>query len=69
MPRYLEIAASKKRNLNWDAVRDVPVPGGLVYDMRKLPMRGVDDNTYNGVYSEHFIEHLEKERMICSRKR
>lgn len=64
MPRYLEIAASYKRNLNWDAVRDVPVPGGLVYDMRKLPMDGVSDNTYNGVYNEHFIEHLEKDEGI-----
>ena len=64
MPKYLEIAASKKRNLNWDAVRDVPVPGGLVYDMRKLPMQGVSANTYNGVYNEHFIEHLEKDEGI-----
>ena len=32
----------------------------MVYDMTKLPMRGVSDNTYDGVYSEHFIEHLTK---------
>ena len=61
---YLEIAASKKRGLNWDAVRDVPLPGVMVYDMRNLPMIGISDNTYNGVYSEHFIEHLTKEEGI-----
>ena len=62
--RLLEIAAAKKRGLNWDAVRDVPVDGCMVYDMRDLPMKGVDDNTYNGVYNEHFIEHLEKDEGI-----
>lgn len=62
--RLLEIAAAKQRGLNWDAVRDVPMPGCMVYDMRDLPMRGVDDETYNGVYNEHFIEHLEKDEGI-----
>lgn len=62
MARYLEIAAGFKRGLNWDAVRDVadPAKGVEKYDMRDLPMRGVMDNTYDGVYSEHFIEHLTK---------
>ena len=64
MATYLEIAAAKKRALNWDAVRDVPMPGVMVYDMTKLPMKGVMDNTYNGVYNEHFIEHLTKEEGI-----
>jgi len=49
--RFLEIAASKQRGLNWDAVRDVPMPGVMVYDMRNLPMKGVLDETYNGVYN------------------
>jgi predicted SAM-dependent methyltransferase len=62
--RYLEIAPNKNRGLNWDGVRDVPAPGCMVYDMRKLPMRGVMDNEYNGVYNEHFIEHLEKDEGI-----
>ena len=59
MARYLEIAAGAKRGLNWDAVRDVadPAKGVEKYDMRDLPMRGVADHTYDGVYSEHFIEH------------
>ena len=64
--RFLEIAASRKRGLNWDAVRDVADPANGVekYDLTKLPMRGVQDETYNGVYSEHFIEHLIKEEGI-----
>ena len=62
MARYLEIAAKGKRGLNWDGVRDEPYPGCMVYDMTKLPMRNVSDNTYDGVYSEHFIEHLTKEQ-------
>ena len=62
MARYLEIAAGAKRGLNWDAVRDVadPAKGVEKYDMRDLPMRGVADHTYDGVYSEHFIEHLHR---------
>ena len=60
MARFLEIAAAKKRGLNWDAVRDVPHPGVEVYDMTNLPMKGIADNTYDGAYSEHFIEHLYK---------
>ena len=64
--RFLEIAASRKRGLNWDAVRDVADPANGVekYDLTKLPMRGVQDETYNGVYSEHFIEHLTKQEGI-----
>ena len=60
MARYLEIAAKGKRGLNWDAVRDVPVDGCMVYDLTNLPMEGVSDNSYDGIYSEHFIEHLYK---------
>jgi len=62
--RFLEIAGSKQRGLNWDAVRDVPMPGVMVYDMRDLPMKGILDETYNGVYNEHFIEHLTKDEGI-----
>ena len=64
--RFLEIAASRKRDLNWDAVRDVADPANGVekYDLTDLPMKGISDNTYNGVYSEHFIEHLTKEEGI-----
>jgi len=62
--KYLEIAPNKIRGLNWEGVRDVPAPGCIVYDMRNLPMDGVADNTYSGVYNEHFIEHLEKDEGI-----
>jgi predicted SAM-dependent methyltransferase len=64
--RFLEIAPYKKRGLNWDGIRDTKEFGGtdFVWDMRNLPMDFIDDETYNGVYSEHFIEHLEKEEGI-----
>ena len=58
--KFLEVAGSKQRGLNWDAVRDVKMPGVMVHDMRKLPMKGVKNKTYGGVYNEHFIEHLTK---------
>ena len=63
MPKYLEIAACEKRSSEWDAIRDIPDSENGVeeYDMRNLPMKGVSDNTYDGVYSEHFIEHLHKQ--------
>ncbi len=65
--RFLEIAAGYKRGLNWDAIRDVadPAKGVEKYDLRKLPIENVSENTYNGVYSEHFIEHLTKEEGIA----
>tara|TARA_R110002153_G_scaffold9596_9_gene39417 strand:+ start:51 stop:665 length:615 start_codon:yes stop_codon:yes gene_type:complete len=67
MARYLEIAAGAKRGINWDAFRDVAdVEKGVEkYDMRQLPMRGISDNTYDGAYNEHFIEHLHKEEGIA----
>jgi predicted SAM-dependent methyltransferase len=64
--RFLEIAPYKKRGLNWDGIRDTKEFGGtdFVWDMRKLPMEFIDDDTYNGVYSEHFIEHIERDEGI-----
>ena len=64
MAKYLEVAGKADRGLNWDSVRDEPYPGVMVYDMRNLPMKGVVDNTYDGIYSEHFIEHLTKDEGI-----
>ena len=58
--KYLEFAAKDQRNANWDGIRDVPMPGCRVYDLTNLPIGGVEDNTYDGIYSDHFIEHLEK---------
>lgn len=67
MARYLEIAAGAKRGINWDAFRDVadPEKGVEKYDMRQLPMRGIANNTYDGAYNEHFIEHLHKDEGIA----
>lgn len=64
MPKYLEFAAKQSRGINWDGIRDTPAQGCMVYDLRELPIKGVEDETYNGIYSEHFIEHLEREEGI-----
>lgn len=64
--RFLEIAPGFKRGLNWDGIRDHSQFEGtdLVWDMRNLPIDPIADDEYDGVYSEHFIEHLEKEEGI-----
>lgn len=59
--KFLEIAGNRKRNDSWDVIRDIRVRGGIVHDMTKLPIPGIEDNTYDGTYSEHFIEHLHKQ--------
>jgi len=63
--KYLEFAAQRKRNANWDGIRDVPMPGCMVYDLTNLPIKDIEDNTYDGIYSEHFIEHIEREQGIA----
>tara|TARA_R100000278_G_scaffold121408_1_gene105304 strand:+ start:723 stop:1337 length:615 start_codon:yes stop_codon:yes gene_type:complete len=62
MKKFLEIAAARRRGPEWVAVRDVndKEAGVQKYDMTNLPMKGVPDNDFDGVYSEHFIEHLFK---------
>jgi len=62
--KYLEIAGNFKRNENWDVIRDMKVRGGNVHDMTKLPIPWIEDETYDGTYSEHFIEHLTKNQGI-----
>lgn len=64
MARYLEYAAKGQRNINWDGIRDVPMNGCMVCDLTDLPIKGIKDDTYDGIYSEHFIEHLTKEEGI-----
>jgi len=54
MSNYLEVGASKQRGLNWMLI------GFNVHDMTNLPIPMVSDNEFDGVYSEHFIEHLYK---------
>lgn len=61
---FLEIAGSRKRNPNWTVIRDVQIHGGIVYDLRKLPITLFKDSSFDGIYSEHFIEHLTKNEGI-----
>jgi len=35
----------------------------IIHDVTKLPLN-IKDNSFEGIYSEHFIEHLEKEQGI-----
>lgn len=60
---FLELAANRKRGLNWDAVNVSSNYGDKavkLHDLTNLPIKGIPDNFYDGVYSEHFIEHLYK---------
>ena len=63
--RLLEIAGNFKRGPEWDCIRDIRVRGGIVYDLRVLPIPFIEDNTYDGTASDHFIEHLTKEEGIA----
>lgn len=62
--KFLEIAGNRKKSNDWDNIRDIPVKGSMVHDMTQLPIPGINDNTYDGVFSEHFIEHLTKKQGI-----
>jgi predicted SAM-dependent methyltransferase len=62
--KFLEIAGNFKRSPEWDVIRDMKVRGGIVHDMTKLPIPGIEDSVYDGVHSEHFIEHLTKDQGI-----
>lgn len=63
--KYLEIAGHHKRNKNWDVIRDRRIDGGILHDMTNLPIHSIKDETYDGVYSEHFIEHLTRREGIA----
>jgi len=63
--RFLEIAGNFKRSPEWDVIRDMRVRGGIVHDMTNLPIPGIEDSTYDGVHSEHFLEHLTKDQGIA----
>lgn len=63
MATYLELGANRKRALNWDAVNiasNYGDAGVMIQDLTELPIRGALNNYYDGVYSEHFIEHFYK---------
>lgn len=63
--RFIEIGGNYKRNEQWDVYNSVRVRGGIVHNMTVLPIPGIEDQTYDGVYSEHFIEHLTKDEGIA----
>jgi len=61
MATYLELGANRKRALNWDAVNissNYGDKGIILQDLTELPIRGCPGSFYDGVYSEHFIEHF-----------
>jgi len=57
MGQFLEVAAEKTRGLNWTSTNLAKHPGVDKVDWRDLPTKYAD-NTFDGIYSEHFIEHL-----------
>ena len=59
MATYLEIAAEKQRGLNWVGVNIESHAGIDKVDLTNLPTQ-YSDNQFDGIYSEHFIEHLYK---------
>ena len=59
MARYLEIAAERPRGLNWTVMNLATHRGVAKGDATNLPLP-YSDNEFNGVYSEHFIEHMYK---------
>lgn len=62
--RLLEIGGNYKRSIAWDVYNSIKVKGGIVHDMRNMPIPGIEDSVYDGVYNEHFLEHLTKEHGI-----
>lgn len=60
MEQYLEIAADRKRGPEWLCVNMTERPGCIVRDLTDLPIPEIEDNSFYGVYSQHFIEHLYK---------
>lgn len=59
--KFIEVGGNFKRNESWDVYNSVRVRGGIVHNMTILPIPNINDDTYDGVYSEHFLEHLAKD--------
>jgi ubiquinone/menaquinone biosynthesis C-methylase UbiE len=59
MGQFLEIAADKPRGLNWTVVNLQDRSGVDNLDLTNLPTPYMD-NQFDGIYSEHFIEHMHK---------
>jgi len=59
MGQFLEIAADRPRGLNWTVVNLQKREGVDNLDLTNLPTPYAD-NQFDGIYSEHFIEHMYK---------
>lgn len=59
MGQFLEIAADRPRGLNWTVVNLQKRSGVDNLDLTNLPTP-YSDNQFDGIYSEHFIEHMHK---------
>src|SRR6056300_709076 len=59
MGQFLEIAADRARGLNWTVVNLQDRPGVDNLNLTNLPTPYMD-NQFDGIYSEHFIEHMHK---------
>lgn len=59
MGQFLEIAADRPRGLNWTVVNLQKRDGVDNLDLTNLPTP-YSDNQFDGIYSEHFIEHMHK---------
>ena len=59
--KFLEIGANHLKGPDWAFIDTQNIPGAIVHDMRE-PLDFIQDNTYDGIYTEHFIEHLTKDK-------
>ena len=59
MGQFLEVAAEKTRGLNWTSTNIARHSGVDKVDWSYLPTQYAD-NSFDGIYNEHFIEHLYK---------
>jgi len=59
--KFLEIGGNRKRGENWVLYNIEARQGGKIHDMTVLPIPDEEDETYDGVFSEHFLEHISKE--------
>ena len=59
MGQFLEIAADRPRGLNWTVVNMSDRNGVDNLNLTNLPTP-YSDNQFDGIYSEHFIEHMHK---------
>jgi SAM-dependent methyltransferase len=65
--KYLEIGANKLKGPDWAFIDTQNLPGAIVHDMRQ-PLHFIQDNSIEGIYTEHFIEHLDKNEGINALK-